>query len=59
MTNFSPQSVLVIYIGRRVTAFDNLLSKTNIYYTLANNTVTLMARVVDSAHIAYALRGGK
>jgi hypothetical protein len=59
MNNFSPQSVLVIYVGRRVPAFDNLLNGKNIYYTLANNTVTLMARVVDSAHIAYALRGGK
>lgn len=56
--NFSPKSVLVIYIGRRVPAFDNLLKDKNIYYTPANNAVSLMGRVVDSAHMAYALRGG-
>ncbi len=55
--NFSPKSVLVIYIGRRVPALDNLSKNKKIYYTLANNAVSLMGRVVDSAHMAYALRG--
>jgi hypothetical protein len=55
-TNWSSQSALAIYIGRRVEALDDLLRDKQIYFTPANNAVTLMGRVVDAAQMAYALR---
>lgn len=52
----SNKSVLVIYINRRVDGLDNFFTDKQIYYTPANNAITLIGRVVDAAQTAYALQ---
>lgn len=56
--NLAPTSALVIYINRRLSELDDILKAKKVYFTPANNAVTLMGRVVDAAQMAYALRQG-
>ena len=55
----SERSTIVIYIKRRVDKLDNIFSDRDIYYTPANNVLTLMGRVIDAAQINKAFAGLK
>ena len=52
----APESVLAVYVRGRYKAIDTLGQKVN-YYTLANVPTQLLGNVVNSAYIAYTLRG--
>lgn len=59
INKFSSQSALVIYAppppkGLKPEVF-TVLDENQVYYTPANNPVALIGRVVDAAHMAYAL----
>lgn len=55
----SKRSTIVIYIKRRVNKLDSIFSDRDIYYTPANNVLTLMGRVIDAAQINKAFAGLK
>ncbi len=48
------RSTIVIYIKRRVNELDNIFNNQDVYYTPANNILTLMGRAIDAAQIANA-----
>lgn len=50
--NIPDKSTIVIYIKRRVAELDSIFSNQDVYYTPANNILTLMGRVIDAAQIA-------
>ena len=54
--NLLPQTALVIYVNGRIEGLDNVIKDKKIYFTPANNAITLMGRVVDAAQMAYALQ---
>jgi hypothetical protein len=52
----SPESVLVVYVRGRYKAIENLGQKIS-YYTSTNVPTQLLGNVINSAYIAYTLRG--
>jgi hypothetical protein len=56
--NMLPQTALVVYVAGRIEGLDDVLKKKQVYFTPANNAITLMGRVVDAAQMAYALQHG-
>ncbi|VEP18152.1 conserved hypothetical protein [Hyella patelloides LEGE 07179] len=50
---------IVIYIKRRVNELDNIFNNQDVYYTPANNVLTLMGRAIDAAQINKAFAGLK
>ena len=50
------RSTIVIYIKRRVNQLDSIFSNEDVYYTPANNILTLMGRAIDAAQINKALK---
>lgn len=53
------KSTIVIYIKCRVDRLDNTFTNQDVYYTPANNILTLMGRVIDAAQINKAFKGLK
>ena len=54
--NLLPQSALVVYVSGYIKGLDNVIKNKQVYFTPANNPVSLIGRVVDSAQMAYALQ---
>ena len=57
VTLIPERSTIVIYIKRRVNELDNVFDNQDVYYTPANNVLTLMGRAIDAAQINKAFEG--
>lgn len=54
--NLLPQTALVVYVSSYIKGLDNVIKNKQVYFTPANNPVSLIGRVVDAAQMAYALQ---
>ena len=57
--NLLPQTALVVYVSGYIKGLDNVIKNKQVYFTPANNPVSLIGRVVDAAQMAYALQNSK